>query len=201
MIEFLEKIAQFESLVVAVITGVTTFLAVWFRNRLSCKTHIRKLESTTKRNEDVLAALEYALVGFNADRAYIYEFHNGSHFSSGLPQQKFSCTYEKVSEGISSECGNTGEYRISNFNDYIRTMLKDGHYWGEDVTELRDYGLRSLLQDKGVRSVYNVPIKTLSGQTIGFLGLDYVKSNRLLTQEEKTKFKTQAKLVSGYLLH
>lgn len=201
MIESFQKILQYESLFVAFVTAITTFVAIWYRNRVACKNHIRTFEDSTKRNEDIITSLEFIMKTFNADRAYVFEFHNGSYFSSGLPMQKFSCTYESVSDGISSECSNPGEYRISNFNEYIRAMLKHGHFWCPSLEGLQDYGLKAILSNKGVKSLYNVPIKTPSGKTIGFLGIDYVKNDYSLTEEEKVKLKQQARSISGYLSH
>ena len=42
--------------------------------------------------------------------------------------QKFTCTYEYVRDGISTEFANPGEYRISNYNEYIEQMIKNKRF-------------------------------------------------------------------------
>ena len=86
MIEFLESIAQFESLVVAIITAVTTFVAVWFRNRMVCKvrlcTFARSMRGVLSVMLDVCTHMRvrgpvrvcmptYARVRFLFDRVYV----------------------------------------------------------------------------------------------------------------------------------
>ena len=39
---------------------------------------------------------------------------------------------------------------------------------------------RELLAKKGVKSVYNFPIKNLQGKVVGIFGVDYVKRERNL---------------------
>jgi hypothetical protein len=59
--------------------------------------------------------------------------------------------------------------------------------------------LRNLLTSKGVKSLYNVPIRTYNGKTIGFIGLDFVKSERVLIDQEINTLRSAAKLVTGYI--
>jgi len=197
---FFQTVLAIEGLIVALVTVITTFGGIYLRRRWLEKGHQNELESATFRNSEIIKVLKGLLSDFKADRAYVFEFHNGAYFSSGMPMQKFTCTYEVVSDGVSAECSNPGEYRMSNYNDYISAMVHERDYMVEDVAALKgDALLRALLTKKGVKSLYNIPIRTFSGRTIGFIGLDYVKQNKRLSEKEVNCLRAAAKLITGYI--
>ena len=129
----------------------------------------------TLQSRNVYKALEFLLTELDADRAYVIEFHNGNSYLSGRGQQKFSCTHEIVTEGTSRECIEMQEYKVSNYHSYISHLIDDGKFFSYNSNELDDHAFSSLLHSKGVKSILNVPIKTLNGNIIGVLGVDYVK--------------------------
>jgi len=197
---FFEKILAYESLVVALITLVSTLLGIWLKGRLAKENKDRELEEATVKNENILSLLKRINKKLNADRVYIFEFHNGTYFSSGLPMQKFTCTYEVVGDGISAECHNPGEYRVSNFNEYIMGIINERDFIVEDTTKMRAHPLlKNLLTEKGVKSLYNFPIRDLKNKTIGFIGVDFVKENVSLDEENVNHIRAAAKLVAGYV--
>ena len=157
----------------------------------------------TLQNTNVYTALEFLLEETNADRAYIMEFHNGEHYFSGRGQQKFSCTYEIVEQGISVECEQSQNHRVSNFHLYIKKMIENGQYVYTDIESIEDRGFLNMIKQKGVSALYNVPIKTLNGKIIGILGIDYVKSLPPEDIDSDPRFdfmKRQARILGGYLV-
>ncbi|MBT5739814.1 GAF domain-containing protein [Candidatus Woesearchaeota archaeon] len=104
------------------------------------------------------------------------------------------------------------EYKVSNYHSYIAHLIDDGKFFSFDSDKLDDHAFSSLLHSKGVKSILNVPIKTLNGNIIGILGVDYVKGNiDLVKMREKfgeedcelylLKFiKAQARAIGGYLI-
>lgn len=200
MNKFFETLIAVESILVAFITVLTTFGGLWLRKRWGDKGHQKELEAAAFKNAEIIKVLQGILLDFKADRAYVFEFHNGDYFSSGMPMQKFTCTYEVVSDGVSAECHNPGEYRMSNYNDYISSMIHERDYIVEDVNNMHsDALLKSLLTKKGVKSLYNIPIRTFSGRSIGFIGLDYVKGPRSLGEDEINCLRAAAKIITGYI--
>ena len=58
----------------------------------------------------------------------------------------------------------------------------------KDSQNVKDRAFHQMLQRKGIKSIYNVPIKTLNGKIIGILGVDYVKHQmKDFDDPEKTK--------------
>lgn len=200
MNNFFETLLAIESLIVAFVTILTTFGGLWLKKRWGDKNHQKELERAAFKNSEIIKVLQGILSDFQADRAYVFEFHNGDYFSSGMPMQKFTCTYEVVSDGVSAECQSPGEYRMSNYNDYISSMIHERDYIVEDVQNMNsDALLKSLLTKKGVKSLYNIPIRTFSGRSIGFIGLDYVKEPRSLVGDEINCLRAAAKIITGYI--
>lgn len=186
----------------ALVSSAATVGAVLLRHKLSRNLKCDPIEKETKHNQNVYTALDFTIESFNCDRAYVLEFHNGIHYFSGRSQQKFSCSYEVVQEGISAECQNSQDHKISNYHNYIRTLIEEEKFAFHNIDDIEDHIFTTLLRHKGVQSILNVPIKTLNGKIIGILGVDWVRApNKEKFTEENFKFlKMQATVVAGYLL-
>ena len=201
--------------IAALASSAATLGAVYLRHKLSKDSKCDPIEVETKHNENVYTALNFTLSEMEADRAYVLEFHNGIHYFSGRGQQKFSCSYEIVQEGVSAECHNSQDHRVSNYHTYVSELVEKGKFEYTDINGMDDYVFAGLLTQKGVKSIYNVPIKTLNGKIIGILGVDYVKSPAVKNvmgfgtgESQASRFdeeafifmKRQARVIAGYLL-
>ena len=157
----------------------------------------------TKKNENIQKAVEYTLQELKADRAYIYEFHNGETFYSGAHQQKFSCTYEALSNGVSSESMSLQGLRVSTFNDYIKDALgitSGKHFSLPDINQLDNPLIRNWLEARGIHSSYSFPIKTLNNGIVGVLCIDFTKKQTVLTKDQVLLMRNQSTIISGYLI-
>ena len=205
---------EWGTIVGSIITGLATLASVYIGRHYFRKSQKDPVVEDTAQSANVYTALQYTIQEMQADRAYVLEFHNGGHYYSGRGQQKFSCTHETVEEGISQECSFSQEHRVSNYHSYVSELIEDGKFAYLDVEEIEDYSFQKMLQHKGVKSIYNVPIKTLNGKIIGILGVDYVKTPALANvigfrdPKEKSAFdedsellmRRQARVIAGYLV-
>lgn len=93
--------------IISVLTGVvsaaTAVIGMWLKIKYDEKKS-KELNYDPSAHGNIISALNFVMEKTEADRVYIMEFHNGEHYFSGRSQQKLSCTYEVISEGISSEC-------------------------------------------------------------------------------------------------
>lgn len=166
-----------------------------------------------ENNENIEICLSYILDQVGADRAYIMQFHNGGYYVSGKSQQKFSCSHEISSPGISRECHDSQNHLISNYHNYIGDIMKNHEYCYEDTEDIEDQAFKNVIMTKGVLSIYNIPLKTLEGKIIGILGLDFVKSKASpiykFTKDPKSCksyndinqfMRRQARILSAYLI-
>lgn len=184
----------------SVITALGGIAAAWFTIRQSRKNKCDPIREDAAQSANVYAALEYTLGELGADRSYVLQFHNGGHYYSGRGQQKFSCTHEVVDEGISAEHINSQDHRISTCHSYIHELIEGEKFLYEDINEIKDSGFLRILDHKGVKSIVNVPIKTLNGKIIGILGVDYVKDAKVIKNEQFLFMKLQARIIAGYLV-
>jgi len=188
----------------SVISAMGGIFAVFIKNKFDYKKK-NSIELTAASGTNIYKALEYIQSQSGCARAYVFEFHNGEHFFSGRGQQKFSCTYEFVRPGVSAEAINSQGHRISNYNGYIGSMVTDGQFSYSDIDQIPDSAFKSMLNQRGVKAIYNVPIKTLNGKIIGILGVDFIsKIDSFDFGEEHPdpqKFmRRQARVISGYLI-
>tara|TARA_X000001036_G_scaffold300940_2_gene280035 strand:- start:11779 stop:12372 length:594 start_codon:yes stop_codon:yes gene_type:complete len=189
--------------IAAVITALATLASVLLGQKFMRRKEKDCIVRETAQNANVYAALQYLMEEMKGDRAYIMEFHNGDVYFSGRGQQKFSCTHEVVEEGISAECEFSQNHRVSNYHHYINQMINDGRYFFEDAAEVSDRTFHQMINKKGIKSIYNVPIKTLSGKIVGILGVDYVKGQIPKNDEINNThsfMKRQARTIAGYLI-
>lgn len=190
--------------IITVLTGVisaaTAVLGVWIKIKYDEKKH-KQLNYDPALHSNVVTALRFIMDETNADRAFVLEFHNGDHYFSGRGQQKLSCTYEVVNDGISVECQNLQNIRVSNFHGLMDSISKQQTFSCPD-TELytKDITFKSLLQSKGVKSMFARPIKTLNGKIIGMICLEYVKEQRKWSDDSEEFIRKQSRVISGYLI-
>jgi hypothetical protein len=188
-----------EIIIAASIGAITTLIATILRARIDCKIDKAKLVQHTVQNEDVYRALEYTQEKLNCDRVVVYEFHNGDVYYSGSSQQKFSNTYEVVGHGISSELKNQQNLRVSSFNRFIKPLVDSEEYGFDNTEEITDVVIKTFFEDQGTKSSFCVPIQLLTGKIIGILGVDYVRDEVKITDQDKSFIKNQACIISGYL--
>ena len=118
-----------------------------------------------------------------------------------MGQQKLSCTYEIVSEGISVESQNIQNIRVSNFHGLVKSISQDQTFACRNVDQYDDdMSFRAFMQSKGVKSMFARPIKTLNGKIIGIIILEYVKEPRRWSDDAEDFLKKQSRIISGYLI-
>ena len=157
----------------------------------------------TKQNENVQKAIDFTLNETLADRAYVFEFHNGDSFYSGNHQQKFSCTYESLNAGVSSESMRLQDLRVSTFNSFIKDVLGihgEKLFRLEDIESINSPLLRNWLEERGIRSCYAFPIETLNHGVVGIICIDYTKKKTEIYKKDIDLIRNQAKIISGYLI-
>ena len=188
------------SIISAGATLSATFVSIWLRQRYERK-HKEKniLHEHSKRNKNVYTALKYLMEELSGDRVYVYEFHNGDIYYSGGSQQKFSCTYEDVKEGISSEAHRSQNFRVSNFHYFVERLIGEKGFCCASLEAIEDVTFKHMLQDRGVKSFYAAPIKTLEGKIIGLLGIDFVKEEKRDCVDLDV-LRHQARIICGYLI-
>jgi hypothetical protein len=134
-----------------------------------------KLMEQIRRDEIVHIAIRDLRRKYNADRIYIWQFHNGGNFYTTYPMQKTSITYERCSDGLERKSEKYQNMLISNFTGYIKQVI-DIEMFYLDIKDMEDLLVRSMCQQYGTQSHVAVPIFDDKQHLIGILSLDWVFS-------------------------
>lgn len=190
--------------VITVLTGIvsaaTAVFGVWAKMKYDERKH-KQLNYDPEQHGNVATALNFVMSETQADRAYVLEFHNGEHYFSGRSQQKLSCTYECVNDGISVESQSLQNIRVSNLHGLMSHIAQEKTFCCQDADLYSgDLTFKSTLQSKGVKSMFARPIKTLNGKIIGVICLEYVKEKRKWSDDSEDFIKKQSRVISGYLI-
>jgi len=190
--------------IISVLTGVvscaTAVVGVWLKLKFDEKKS-KQLNYDPNLHGSVISALEFTKSETEADRVYVMEFHNGENYFSGKSQQKLSCTYEVVSEGISCEYASLQNIRISNMHSMVQYIAMEKPFICEDVEKYTDdISFKSFLQEKGVQSLFAQPVKSLNGKILGVIIIEYVKEKRAWGVNAQDFMEKQSRVISGYLI-
>ena len=186
-------------IIAALISAGVTFGSMWCKGKIKERKD-KVFNYDPNLHSNVMTALEYMRQETEADRVYILEFHNGEHYFSGRSQQKFSCTYEVVSEGISREVQDLQNIRISSMHYLIKDVVQGETFMCKNVEEFcDDLSFKSFMETRGVMSMFARPIKTLNGKIIGIVVMDFVKDYRTWGKNAEEFLQKQSKIISGYL--
>ena len=130
-----------------------------------------KLLEQIKKDEIVHLAIRDVRRRYQADRVYVWQFHNGGSFYTTSPMQKLSITYERCSQGLERKISYNQNHLITNFTSYI-TDVMNGEMFFPDISKMSDIGLRSLNQSNGTKSHCAVPIYDKEGHLVAMFMLD-----------------------------
>lgn len=134
--------------------------------------HLRVSEELTDR----LRLLRDIL---DADRTYIFMFHNGEYAINKFPFMKASCLIEWSLYTVPQKMIDQKALPISIMTLLTRNLVVDGFMDIEDVESIKelDYMFYGWVKSKGAKSFFCKGIKDVQGGLIGFIACDYVISN------------------------
>ena len=166
-----------------------------------------KLMEQIKKDEIVHLAIRDVRRRYNADRVYIWQFHNGGSFYTTSPMQKLSITYERCSDGLERKAEKNQNHLITSFTSYIKDVI-DGNMYFPNIEDMNDIGLRSLAYSSGTKGHCAVPIYDKDKHLVAILCLDwvfseipkeYLKKDGKFTQDFIDEFSTDADTLDTYL--
>jgi len=161
--------------------------------------------TSTEAYTKILNELIELRIKLNADRAYIFQFHNGEYFGNKNLRWKMSQTFETCNEGTTYEGKNLQNLDVTLFWDLIQifynpvneinipgvSIYRDNSFNSSqdckfpkqiyiiDVKHLdgnRGFS-KSLLIQQGVFYMLICPILNFNNEIIGFIGVDFCTEN------------------------
>ena len=99
---------------------------------INCKSdertnHNNMLEKKIELSDEILSSLREIGLTYNAQRAFILEFHNSYQNLSGTPFAKYSCTYEWFEKGLAPMQFKCIDLPFSSLSNVVSTLLKSKH--------------------------------------------------------------------------
>jgi hypothetical protein len=197
------------------ITSITSIVvalvgAGFFRQMREKKEKVQskqKLMEQIQKDEIVHLAIREVRRRYNADRIYIWQFHNGGTFYTTSPMQRLSITYERCSDGLERKADKNQNHLIANFSSYIKDVMEYKMFF-PDINDMEDIGLRSLSQSNGTKSHCATPIYDKEKHLVAILSLDwvfseipsqYLKKDGNFTQDFIEEFIKDADTLDKYL--
>jgi hypothetical protein len=205
----LVKIA--ELLITSLTSIIVALVGAGFFRRMSDKKQKNKsresLMQQIKNDEIVHLSIREIRRRYNADRVYIWQFHNGGSFYTNAPMQKVSITYERNSDGLERKAEKNQNHLVSHFNSFIKNVIEMTMFYS-DVNKMEDLGLRSLSLSQGIKSHASVPIFDRDKNLVAVLSLewvfseipsDYLKKDGDFTQDFKDEVSKDSDTLDIYL--
>lgn len=168
-----------ELLVTSLTSIIVALVGAGFFRKMSEKKDKNKSKESLlqqiKNDEIVHLSIREIRRTYNADRVYIWQFHNGGSYYTNAPMQKVSITYERNSDGLERKAEKNQNHLVSHFTSFIKNVL-NGKMFYRDINDMEDLGLRSLSQANGTKSHVSVPIFDKDKNLVAILSLDWVFS-------------------------
>lgn len=134
--------------------------------------HDKLLMLRDKYKVNVDNVLKEVINTLSCDRAYVFEMHNGSNNTSGLPFKYAQMNYEEASKGTRYVCELYKEVNISNYTIPLY-VVKNG-FWFGNIEELRevDPKMAQRIEDGDGKVCAFMIINGLKGE-LGCIGITY----------------------------
>jgi hypothetical protein len=192
-------ITGFFSLVVALGT-------VWLKHYLETKkknTEEKDYERISEKDIDNMIEIQNFLEEFrkkwNLDRIGIFQFHNGGKFFHGVPMKKYSQTFEATASGVSKVKEHNQSVFVTEHPSLMKHISECEFFSVEANDPVLDY-LRERVTQEGILQISTAPIRTISGQLIGFVQFHTVKNKIEIAEEIKEEILELVAILSGYLI-
>ena len=193
-----------------IITGifsvVVAFGTVWLKHYLDNKkkaTDEENYERISQQDIDSMLEVQEFLEDFREkwgfDRVGIFQFHNGGKFFHGIPMKKYSQTFESVSHGVSKSKEHNQGVFVTEHPSLMKHLSEKEFFHVDAEDPVLDY-IRGRVTEEGILQIFSAPIRSLSGQLIGFIQLHTVKHKVEMTEDLIVEIIDLANNLSGYLI-
>lgn len=180
--------------------------SVWLKNHLDIKKkkiEEKNHERISEKDIDIMIETQKFLEEFrkkwDLDRIGIFQFHNGGKFFHGIPMKKYSQTFEATASGVSRVKEHNQSVFVTEHPSLMKHLSECEFFSVEANDPVLDY-LRERVTQDGILQISTAPIRTISGQLIGFVQFHTVKNKINITEEIKEEVIELVAILSGYLI-
>lgn len=185
-----------------IIGAAATLITVKYKHKLEVKKEKEKcpVEEAVGQDAELIGKIGELLDLSGADRACIYQFHNGGEYYTGRSMQKLSMTYEAVKPGISHLQIERQNIPVSACISTLLPLIKERRSYFPDVlTEMEESLCKFNATNAGTKSMYKWTIYDLQKRAIGYFQVDFVNRKKKLNEEILQDLEMAAIKIAGYL--
>jgi hypothetical protein len=182
--------------------GVVYYKHWLFRKSTVIRKKKEEFNNTLSIQDSVNTSLNNLQAKHNLDRLWVAQFHNGGNFYPGnKSMKKMSVTFESTAPGIATDIMRMQNMPISFFSACLQRLNTEEGEKGImiDIHDEADFAVRDYWSTKGTNTVYLFPVKSIEDLFIGILGIEFIKQDETLTDEQYRNVSDEAKLLSGYI--
>lgn len=147
----------------------------------------KKIQKQCSINIEITNRLEKVKEYLMADRVQIYDFHNGGHYANGRSALKTSCSYEVARAGVKGHQKELQSVPLTCIPKFVRTLLDQNELKINDLEEIKNTmpATYQLKKEQDIQSFYDIILQNKNKEPIGFLAIQYSKTNSVdFNQEE-----------------
>lgn len=192
------------------ITGIFSVIvalgSIWLKHYLDSKkksVEEANYEIISQKDVDSMLEVQEFLDQFRQkwvlDRVGIFQFHNGGKFFHGVPMKKYSQTFESVSPGIAKAKEHNQNVFVTEHPSLMKNLSEQDFFYVNAEDPVLDY-IRGKVTEEGILQILSAPVRTLSGQLIGFVQLHTVKHKIEINEELEDEVFELVSTLSGYLI-
>jgi len=183
----LEQIRKTKTIVLIII--LLAFILFYYKSLVTevVITKVKRDEVKADINNNVLIQqmLNELMLKYDADRAYIFQFHNTIKYYDGTHRNHQSMTFEVCANGISSEAQSLQNIPVSLYPMFLQQiMLEKMNYC--DVRDIEEHATKIALLNQGIQSIVIAPYFK-NNNFVAYIGLDFVKDKKKEIDFEKFK--------------
>lgn len=171
-----------------------SFILFYYKSLITevVETKVKKEKDEIKHdvsnNVMIQQMLNDLMFRYNADRGYIFKFHNSIIFYDGKHKNHQSMTHEVCNRGISREAMQLQNLPTSLFPVFLQEIMLNRMIYS-NINDIKENATRIALQDQGIKSIVVAPVFK-NGKFTAYIGLDFVKDS-ISKDFNYKEFKTQ----------
>lgn len=172
----------------AFVTALGTLIVTIMKAKKEIEDTIpNKIKKAVGINIEITNRLEKVKEYLMADRVQIYDFHNGGHYANGRSALKTSCSYEVVRVGVKGHQKELQSVPLTCIPKFVRTLLNNNELKVNDLEQIKidmpaTYQLK---KEQDIHSFYDIILQNKNKEPIGFLAIQYSKTNCVNFNQEQ----------------
>ena len=154
----------------SVVTLVGVFLS-WFLKYKHGEYKHRKITREISQSKLVQTILEQQLDEYGAQRAFIFQRHNGGKYGTGKSMNKLSTTFEALEEGVSTEFKEYQNLPISLYSGLVDVVQNERGIF-PIVEDIDDILTRAFFVQRGTKTAVVYPVSR-GTDLVGMVGFEW----------------------------